>query len=176
MPTAMRSNTPQRFTHDPLASLAFELDRQLGLRFTGSYSQNWGGANERWLQSASNTWYFITPDGALYRWTGSPPGAGFLSGSVLVATFDATYHAEPDRLYAAPPPTSGDLRGSSVEIVNGSTLVVTIGAEFSGELRVGVSVADGIDNEEDGFVVRVLSAAEQQSLDTAFAAWDGPVG
>jgi hypothetical protein len=161
--------------HDPLARLAFDLDQQLGLRFTGNYSQNWGGANERWLQSAGNTWYFITPEGALYRWTGARPGASFISGSVLVATFDGTYHAEPDRLHAAPSPTSGDLRGSSVEIINGSTLVVTIGDEFAGELRVVVAVADGIDSEADEFFVRVLSADEQQSLDTAFAAWDGPL-
>ncbi len=29
---------------------------------------NWGGQQEKWLQSASGKWYYITPDGRLYRW------------------------------------------------------------------------------------------------------------
>ena len=63
-------------------------DQQLGLRFTGSYVQNWGGANEKWMQSTSGTWHFITPDGTLYRWTGAPAGAGFLSNSVAIAILE----------------------------------------------------------------------------------------
>ena len=32
---------------------------------------NWGGQQEKWLKGAGHQWYYITPDGSLYRWTGA---------------------------------------------------------------------------------------------------------
>jgi uncharacterized protein len=43
---------------------------QLGLYTTGNDYHNWGGQNEKWLRGAGNHWYYITPDGTLYRWSG----------------------------------------------------------------------------------------------------------
>jgi len=87
---------------DPLAQKAFELDQELGLEANSTF--NWGGASEKWLGSASGTWYFITPDGKFYEWTGSQPGANFVSGSKLVATLDPSYYNDPSKLYDAPEP------------------------------------------------------------------------
>ena len=31
---------------------------------------NWGGLNEKWIPGSDNQWYYITPAGDLYRWSG----------------------------------------------------------------------------------------------------------
>ncbi|HEY2414200.1 MAG TPA: MMPL family transporter [Pirellulaceae bacterium] len=49
---------------------------KLGLYFAGTWYENWGGKGEKWLkgrnlgQESSNTerWYYLLPDGDLYRW------------------------------------------------------------------------------------------------------------
>jgi hypothetical protein len=87
---------------DPLVQAAYDLDQSLGLESNATY--NWGGVREKWLGSASGTWYFLTEDGSFYKWTNSRPGAEFISGSELVATFDATYYMDPSKLFDAPAP------------------------------------------------------------------------
>ena len=42
----------------------------LGLYTATSDYRNWGGLDEKWLCGSGNTWYYITPDGDLYRWDG----------------------------------------------------------------------------------------------------------
>jgi uncharacterized protein len=96
----------------------------LGLYLTDNQHVNWGGKNEKWLRGRasldpkSNTecWYYITPDGDLFRWASlDAPVMGLyravdrglngksLSGE-LVAAFGpidgAWYHREPRRLRA----------------------------------------------------------------------------
>jgi hypothetical protein len=90
---------------DPLAQAAYDLDQSMGLVANATY--NWGGANEKWVGSTSGMWYFLTEDGSLYKWTGASPGAGFVSGSELVATFDGSYYLDPTKLTDAPVPTAG---------------------------------------------------------------------
>jgi predicted RND superfamily exporter protein len=48
---------------------------KLGLYYTGSWYENWGERNEKWLKGRAGTddtrdeaWYYITPDGDLFRW------------------------------------------------------------------------------------------------------------
>ena len=43
---------------------------QLGLYTTGDYHLNWGGLDEKWLKGNDDAWYYITPNGDLYRWHG----------------------------------------------------------------------------------------------------------
>ena len=50
---------------------ARQLGDRLGLLPTGDYHENWGGRRERWLQGSGADWYFITPEGELYRWSGA---------------------------------------------------------------------------------------------------------
>ncbi len=47
---------------------AREFANELQLMHPGNDFLNWGGQNEKWLHSASGRWYYITPDGRLYRW------------------------------------------------------------------------------------------------------------
>jgi uncharacterized protein len=117
----------------PFASLTAEersaLDRrragdladQLGLMPTGDYQENWGARGEKWLHGDHDLWYFITPEGQLYRWTGRSNMLNWLHRAFrqrflgqaqaegeLVATFGQPptadgpneFHAHPERLAA----------------------------------------------------------------------------
>jgi len=58
-------------SEDPVAredELARRLGAELGLFFTGDYYENWGGRGEKWLLGGKDRWYYVTPDGLLYRW------------------------------------------------------------------------------------------------------------
>ncbi len=58
---------------------ARELGEELQLLPPGKDLDDWGGRDERWVASADGTWYFITPDGRLYRWEEASNGpAGLL--------------------------------------------------------------------------------------------------
>lgn len=69
---------PTEFISDPeLAAdyaAAREFARQHGLLPASRQFDNWGGQNEKWLASASGKWYYIMPDGKLYRWEGKENG------------------------------------------------------------------------------------------------------
>ncbi|MFV1964965.1 MAG: RND family transporter [Pirellulaceae bacterium] len=98
-----------------------QMGDRLALFATGDYYQDWGGRNEKWLQGDDGVWYFITPEGELYRWNGKPNFPGWLSRSVeklikginsadgeLIATVGEPstpdhqneYHADPRKLTA----------------------------------------------------------------------------
>lgn len=51
---------------------------QLGLFCAGSAYDDWGGQKEKWFRGANELWYYITPDGELYRWNGSTHLLGML--------------------------------------------------------------------------------------------------
>jgi hypothetical protein len=104
--------------------------------------------------AANGTWHFILPGGTLHRWTGTGPGATFVSSSPLVATLDARFHADPALLHNAQPATTGDPGSSSVAIA-GSRLTLTIDSGFTGELRVEVTASDGAEQTTCEFTVSV---------------------
>jgi len=80
---------------------AYFLAHNLGLYFTGNYSQNYGGTNAKWLKGNINQfqspWYFIQPSGQIYAWDGTP---GKASGA-LVGTVDPVYWQNPPMLWNA---------------------------------------------------------------------------
>ncbi len=97
---------------------------KLGLYFAGDWYENWGDRGEKWLKgrrldkpdSNEEAWYFLTPDGDLFRWNGvdAPPAA--ISRSIYRATVTRRvegelvhafgpidgpwYHSDPRRLRA----------------------------------------------------------------------------
>ncbi len=97
---------------------------QLGLYLTADQHENWGGQGEKWLRGRSSTdatknsesWYYITPAGDLYRWKAADaPLMGLYRlverkvngpsvAGELVAAFGPKdgpwYHKEPRRLRA----------------------------------------------------------------------------
>ncbi|CAD73043.1 MAG TPA: hypothetical protein DDX19_02885 [Rhodopirellula baltica] len=57
---------------------ARELGEELELLPPGQDLTNWGGEDEKWLASADGTWYYIKPDGKLFRWEESMNGPAAL--------------------------------------------------------------------------------------------------
>ena len=49
---------------------AGELADQIGLTPVGDFHENWGQLGEKWLHGDHDLWYYITPEGRLYRWAG----------------------------------------------------------------------------------------------------------
>lgn len=49
---------------------------QLGLYTTGDDHFNWGGLDEKWLKGADGWWYYLTPNGDLFRWHGRANALG----------------------------------------------------------------------------------------------------
>ncbi|KLU02956.1 integral membrane protein [Rhodopirellula islandica] len=57
---------------------ARELGEELELLPPGQDLTDWGGEGEKWLASADGTWYYITPEGKLFRWEESLNGPAAL--------------------------------------------------------------------------------------------------
>lgn len=87
---------------DQFAELAYRVDQQFRLRFTGNYFENFGTNQERFLFSDQiGGWVYLTKTGELFRWNpASGPRPVPLRGS-LIARFDATYYTDPSRLFNA---------------------------------------------------------------------------
>jgi hypothetical protein len=83
------------------STLAYKLDQQLGLYFSGSYSENAHGFGEKWMPSSSGDWYGIFSNGQLRKWLGNI--AQTMSPAGLVATLDTAYWEDPKRLWQAEP-------------------------------------------------------------------------
>jgi hypothetical protein len=65
------------------------LDQQYGFYSrSSSYSMNWGGLDEKWIQDSLDDWYFILPNGDLYLWNkGSKPPTGDLIAKVGTGSY-----------------------------------------------------------------------------------------
>jgi Concanavalin A-like lectin/glucanases superfamily len=77
---------------------AAQLDQNLGLYATDDLYENFYGHGERWVIDTSAQWYFILPDGRLYR---DDAGAAGLPPASLVATLDPSFHNDIVRLVNA---------------------------------------------------------------------------
>ena len=83
---------------------ARETGDRLGLYTTGNYYTNWGNLDEKWLRGADDCWYYVTPNGELYRWLGRANVLGamsrFFSRHVLGHT---TVHGDHVATFGQPP-------------------------------------------------------------------------
>lgn len=98
-----------------------QLGDRLGLAPTRMYYENWGGRDEKWVIGDKEVWYYITPQGELYRWdggnnllgwagrklerlfTGKNTASGELVATVGVPAADNKpneFHADPRKLSA----------------------------------------------------------------------------
>ncbi len=115
----------------------YYLDQTIGLSFTGDLFQNWSGSlDEKWLLADSQEWYFITPDGNLWRWLGGGRNIG--ANSELVATLSPATYTDPSLLYDAQP----DAPVPAAVTVAGSTLTLDPNAGFVGTFSVLVTATD----------------------------------
>ncbi len=93
-----RKLQPPREPSKTLASI-----HKLGLRPVPKYT-NWGGREEKWLVADGQQWYFILPDGELYRWEGSATpwaavsrtlGGDRQAAGTRIAAFAQRHYADP---------------------------------------------------------------------------------
>ncbi|MEZ6127296.1 MAG: Calx-beta domain-containing protein [Planctomycetaceae bacterium] len=94
-------------------ALAYSIDQQYGLRFTGNIFLDWGGLGEKWLRG-DDGWFFITPAGNLFKWDNSPRTA--LTGD-LIAALGSRFHTTPSLLYNAE-----DASARAVTVAAGQTV------------------------------------------------------
>jgi hypothetical protein len=69
---------------------ARQIGTELQLVLAGDDLLNWGGQQEKWLTTPSGQWYYLTPDGRLYRWNGwsGAPASGYRSIQKKLGTFE----------------------------------------------------------------------------------------
>ncbi|MCG8450232.1 MAG: Ig-like domain-containing protein, partial [Pirellulales bacterium] len=70
----------------PVEREAIQLDHDFELRVGNEYL-DWGGINEKWIQGADGTWYFITPNGDFHLWHGR-----VVTNSTRLTTLSADYY------------------------------------------------------------------------------------
>jgi Subtilase family/Bacterial Ig domain len=135
-----------------LPALAYQLDQQYTFNYLGGYYLNSRGANEKWIIGASNVWYAIMPNGEVRRWTGTM--ADTLTPANLIATLDASYYADPSKLWNAPyagmPP--------AVFSISGNKLSIRSPASWLGTYTVQATATDGHFNVVQNFTVTVRQA------------------
>ena len=136
----------------------YDLDQANNFRLTESQFQDWGGLNEKWIQSDSG-WHYITPDGSLYDW--DMGDRSNLSGD-LVATLDSSVYDDPSLLASAIAPGSAMLQVASGDVIDqdfGNTDGPVVGVDGDldcsnvsgdGDLTVMVDGGDLIINGDDG--------------------------
>ena len=66
---------------------------ELQLVPSSDFHINWGGLNEKWIQGEDSTWYYITPSGDFYKWSGDS-----MQGNFKIATVSSDYYSDPNRL------------------------------------------------------------------------------
>ncbi|MCC7333778.1 MAG: MMPL family transporter [Pirellulaceae bacterium] len=94
---------------------AKKLGAEYALFVGKDYATNWGGKDEKWLTDENGRSYYVTPDGRLYRWDGSPnlvsaawraiaraTGSFHLEGQFVAGFGDPSTDAKPNPFWADP--------------------------------------------------------------------------
>jgi uncharacterized protein len=61
---------------------ARQVGKDLQLILSGDTHTNWGGQNEKWIKGSGGKWYYILPNGQLYRWEETESGPAGLLRSI----------------------------------------------------------------------------------------------
>ncbi len=83
---------------------------ELRLMLPPQQHKNWGGQEEKWLTSEDGRWYYVTPDGKLFRWEGEANVVQFANSTIkrlvgsqkLGGTFIAAFGGRPTNGAANP--------------------------------------------------------------------------
>jgi hypothetical protein len=123
---------PDLLYQPPASDLAYAIQHELNLTFTGNLWLNWGGKNEEWLLG-NDGWYFIEPDGSFWKSDGTPNKA---SGT-LMASLNPDYYTNIQRLYNA------KLTPAEVAVgLVGNSLTLTPANGFIGDFWIAVQATD----------------------------------
>ena len=137
-----------------LGNPAYDLDQSLGLyaepsRVAADYYRNYFGMQEKWIKAANDRIFYILPTGALHEYIAAA------NQHPLTATLDASYYADPSKLWNAPPTEVS----VAAAIDAAGRLTVSPAAGFVGDLRVTVAAADGAASVTRSFAVHVVNQA-----------------
>ena len=125
----------------------YYLDQSLGFEFTGDFFLNASKTlDEKWLFAENvDNWYFLTPDGGLWRWLG-----GGLDNGELATSLSPEIYLNPALLYAAEPN-----RSPAITSVDGATLTIVPETAFSGFFSIELEVSDGCLVDTAQFLVTI---------------------
>jgi predicted outer membrane repeat protein len=129
-------------------SQAHALKVKYGLHTDGNYYFNYGGQQDRWVMGSGGSWFFVLPDGSLYRWDGT---SGQATGTLIANVGPAAY-ADPTVLTNAQPG-----QAPAAVSVSGNVLTITPSAGFVGTFTVTATVSDGHGTDSESFNVTVSS-------------------
>ena len=111
--------------------IAVQLDTEFDLQTATDFHTNWGGQNEKWLQSSTGDWFYVLPNGDFYRWTGS------FESSELLASLETEFYDDPNQIADPEPlPVSAS--------VTDNLLTIDPAEGFTGTFQIQISVTDGI--------------------------------
>ena len=88
------------------------LQTQYGFKSVTNDSYNFGALNERWFQSRTNAWFYITPGGTLYEWNRNSGGKNGPARGTKIAQLSGSVYLNPNLLYSP--------SNSTITVVNGS--------------------------------------------------------
>ncbi len=126
-----------------IGDAAWQLDAALDLQAATNFHTNWGGQNEKWLQSTSGQWYFILTDGSFFRWEGS------FADSQLLETLQTEHYENPNLIADAQPlPVTAT--------VNNGVLAISIPEDFDQTFSILVSLSDGLESISELVSVTVI--------------------
>ncbi len=90
------------------------LQTQYGFKPATNDSYNYGALKERWLQSRTNAWFYITPNGGLFEWNKSSGGSNGPAKGTKIAQLSGSVYLNPNLLYSP--------SNSTVTVVSGSVV------------------------------------------------------
>ncbi len=128
------------------------LQERVGLQTYSPQYDNYRGWGEKYMQNASGMWFYILPNGEVYKWNGVESSGG----NILEGTVDTSYYDDPQSLIDI------DTSGAAVTVdgvvsVTGNVLTITPEDGFAGSFEVQVTATDGIATIEDTFNVTVTN-------------------
>jgi hypothetical protein len=110
------------------------------------FFENAFGQGEKWLRSSTlGEWFYIRPDGQLYRW-----GRGVVADT-WIATLDRRTHADPTRLVNV----QNGISPVTASVL-GRQLTITPEAGFVGSVTILLTVSDGAESASDWFTFTVF--------------------
>ncbi|MEQ1830569.1 MAG: LamG-like jellyroll fold domain-containing protein, partial [Pirellula sp.] len=146
--------------HDPLEfiasaqSMEYHIAHLYELKSAGgSEFLNWMGRNEKWLVGNLG-WFYIEPDGKLFRWGGGGTHADF-----QVAALTPVVYSDTSRLLNAPPN-----QAPSQILLVGNRLTIDPRNDFFGSFFVTSSVSDGLFSDSQTFRVNVQQTAADSQI------------
>jgi len=92
--TTSQSLTPD----DRSAREAYQIDQTLNLSTVSTLYENHWGKGEKWMKDKAGNWYFITPDGSLYKQDSKTTVSG-----TRIAILSPAHHAKPELITEAKP-------------------------------------------------------------------------